>query len=87
MVKQHGGDVEQWATRCLVFNVRPLLRTNRPERARIYAVHATVTAEDFAALQASGNPERFIRDAIREKIKRMQSADHVGNSESALAGP
>lgn len=84
---RHGGDVEQWVMRCLAFNVRPLLRHCRPEGARTYAVHASVDAEIFAAVQASGNPEQFVREAIREKVERSRLANHVSTVDSVSTGP
>lgn len=78
LAERHGGDVEEWVLRCLAFDVRLLLRDDRPDDARTHAGHATVDAETFAAVQASGRPERFVREAVRETVEGQRSpSDHV----------
>lgn len=83
---RYGGDVEQWILQCLAFNVRLLLRHNRPEGARTHAVHASVTTETFAAVHASGRPEEFVRQAIKEKIERSQPDDVVRPTKPVVTG-
>lgn len=87
LADRYGGDVEQWVLQCLAFNVRLLLRHDRPEGARTHTVHTSVDAETFAAVHASGRPERFVRQAVREKIERARSVENVDADGPILAGP
>lgn len=74
VAEDHGGDVTDWVQRCLSLDVRLLLRHERPADAPTHAVHAAVDAETFAAVQASGQPEEFVREAVREKVERQRTA-------------
>lgn len=83
LTDRFGGSVEHWVRESISFHHRLLLRHDRPEDALTHALHTAVDPRTYAAVHASGNPERFVRQAVHEKIERTQFAE-VGDESEAL---
>lgn len=87
LAARYGGDVEDWVRESISFHHRLLLRHDRSDDRLTHALHTTVDARTFAAVQASGTPRRFVRDAVREKVERTHLDDTGECSEVSRPAP